>query len=81
MNKLKINYILDILLGISFIIVAITSIILFFRLAPKYVVVEIHNLSGIIFIVLSLIHIILHFNWFIRVTKNMFTKSKGECKK
>jgi len=81
MNKLKINYILDILLGISFIIVAITGMVLVFKLVPKHTLVQLHDISGIIFIILSIAHIVLHFNWFICVTKNMFTKNKDERKK
>ncbi|MEI8364654.1 MAG: DUF4405 domain-containing protein [archaeon] len=81
MNKTKINFLIDVLLGISFIVVAITSIILFFKLAPKYTILQLHNISGMIFILLSLIHIGLHFNWFLCVTKSFFTSNKQECKK
>jgi len=81
MNKIKINYFLDILLAISFIIVAITGIILFLKLVPKHTLVQLHDVSGIIFIILSLTHIVLHFNWFVCVTKSMFTNNKDKCEK
>ena len=80
MNKLKLNYFIDVLLIISFVIVAITSIILFFKLGSKHSLGGIHNISGMLFILLSLIHLGLHFNWFICITKSFFNKEK-ECKK
>lgn len=81
MSSIKLNYIVDILLAISFIIVAITGIFLVLKLFPKYTLIQLHNISGIAFIILSLVHIVLHFNWFVCVTKSFFTKNKQECKK
>jgi hypothetical protein len=81
MDKLKINYCLDVLLIIAFIVVAITSVILFFRILPKQVISELHTIAGIIFILLSLVHIGMHFNWFVCITKNIFSKETKDCKK
>jgi cytochrome b subunit of formate dehydrogenase len=95
MDKVKINYFIDVLLALSFVIVAITSLIIFFFLPSgvrqagyqtfwgitKRVWSQIHTISGLSMIALSLIHLILHFNWFVCITKTFFKKKSKECKK
>jgi len=88
MDKVKINYFIDILLVISFIVVAITSLILFFFLPSgvrqagyhtflgmtKHTWSEIHSISGFSMLALSLVHIILHFKWLTTMSKTTFKK-------
>ncbi|MEM4153001.1 MAG: DUF4405 domain-containing protein [Candidatus Pacearchaeota archaeon] len=89
MEKVKLNYIIDFLMAIFFIITAITSLVIFFFLPSgiphggnqmflgitKREWLSVHNNSGIIFIVLVIVHFILHWNWIISMTKNIFHKS------
>lgn len=93
MNKSKLNYIVDFLALISFVITAVSGVVLkvmpggvrqgglqeFFGI-QKTVWLEIHDWAGILMIILVLIHLILHWNWFVCVTKNMFQTDKCEIK-
>jgi len=88
MDKTKINYFIDVLLIISFIVVAITSIIIFFFLPSgvrqagyqtflgmtKHTWSNIHTIFGFAMIILSLVHLILHFKWLTVMSKTIFKK-------
>lgn len=90
-NKSKINYIVDILMLICFLVSAISGVFLLF--SPKgpragwYKVIEggrrgdlndLHIIFGILMIVFGLIHFILHWNWIVVVTKSFFKREKEE---
>ncbi|MDD5331425.1 MAG: DUF4405 domain-containing protein [Candidatus Nanoarchaeia archaeon] len=70
MDRTKLNYLIDIGLLISGIIVIVTGILKLeiFRLRLMNLNI-IHDWSGIIFAVFVLIHLVLHFKWLIAVTK------------
>ncbi len=79
MNK---NYIIDIASFFAFVVSAVSGFLLHF-MNPKNIIwfarhawYDIHLWSSIIFIILMLIHIILHFSWMWCMTKNIFA-----CKK
>ncbi|MEA3342655.1 MAG: DUF4405 domain-containing protein [archaeon] len=88
MNKAKMNYFVDILMGFSFLITAVTGLILFFFLPggvshgryqlfmeiTKGTWLTVHNWAGIVIIILVIIHFILHWNWMVDMTKNLFKK-------
>ncbi len=88
----RINYVVDFLMTISFIVTAITGLILFFFLPSgvkqgsyqtflgiiKGTWSVVHDWSGIIFIILTLLHFILHWNWVVSMTKNLFKKKIGK---
>jgi hypothetical protein len=80
MNRAKLNYFVDLGLFISFILVALTGIIKFplFGLRKVYFwnMHIIHDWSGIILTCLVLIHLILHWNWIVSMTKSFFRKRK-----
>ena len=90
MEKSKINYIIDALIAISFLVVAITGLVMFFFLPSgvqrggyqeflgiiKHVWIDIHNWSGIILIILVIVHLILHWNWIGHMTKNIWSKKE-----
>ena len=90
MEKSKINYIVDVLMAISFFVAAITGLVMFFFLPSgvqrggyqeflgiiKHIWVDIHNWAGIILIILVIIHLILHWNWVVFMTINICSKSK-----
>lgn len=91
MNKPIINYFIDIGLGISFVLVAATGIMKFpglvrtfrfvYNIIPAYYISRIHNLSGIIMTIFVLIHLILHLNWIVSMTKNIFNFKKTKKRK
>ncbi len=92
MNKTKINYWLDIILLISIIITSFTAIIIFFFLPSgvrqggyqevlgitKHTWSTLHNWAGLSFIILAIIHYILHLDWVVAMTKNLFKKKAPE---
>jgi hypothetical protein len=88
MNKPKINYIVDFVSFIVFLIVSVTGLVLFFFLPSgvrqgiyqefigirKYLWLNWHSIAGFIIIFLVLIHLILHRKWIVSMTKNFFRK-------
>ena len=92
MNKAKINYIVDMLMLLSFIVTAFTGIILFFFLPSgvrqgqyqtflgiiKATWITLHDWAGILMILLVLLHFVLHWKWIVYMTKSMFRK-KQKC--
>ncbi|MEM0465915.1 MAG: DUF4405 domain-containing protein [Candidatus Pacearchaeota archaeon] len=94
MEKAKINYIVDFLMAVLFIVTTITALIIFFFLPSgvkqggyqtflgviKRTWSNIHIWSGMIFIILVIIHFILHWNWVVCMTKNIFSKKNNEFK-
>ena len=92
MGKSKINYFVDLLMLISFIINAITGLIIFFFLPLgvrkggyqeflgiiKQNWVDVHNWSGFLLIIFVAIHLILHWNWFVRMTKSLIQRGNKD---
>lgn len=90
MHKPRINYIVDVLMAISFAITAITGLVIFFFLPSgvqrggyqeflgiaKIFWSQIHDYAGIILILAGIIHILLHWQWIIVMTREIFTKQK-----
>ena len=89
MEKAKINYLVDVLLAISFVIVAVTGIIklkivsnmlgvnyIFFR---ETGINFAHDMSGVAMTILVVIHLILHWNWIVCMTKSIFIKKEKKC--
>lgn len=90
LNRAKINFWIDIPMGISFIICAITSLAIFFYMPSgvtqgryqefigisKTVWSQWHVVSGMIMIVLAFVHLLLHLNWYICMSKSMMVKKK-----
>ena len=94
MNKPKINYIVDFLALVSFAVTALSGLAIKFFMPSgvkqgrlqeflgiqKSVWSEIHDWFGILLIIFVLIHLILHWNWIICMTKSMFRSDKCEIK-
>jgi len=90
MEKTKINYYIDVLMLISFIINAITGLIIFFFLPTgvkrgsyqeflgiiKQNWLDVHNWSGLLLLLIVVIHLILHWNWIVCMTKSFIQKKK-----
>jgi hypothetical protein len=82
METWKKNYIVDVLLALSFLAVTLTGILKFpglipalglsYRDLPMVFLSNLHDWSGIAMAVLVLIHLILHWNWIVTFTKKIF---------
>ncbi len=82
MKRPWINYIVDIGMLIAFILVAITGILKFPGLLKAlgigirgfkwFLISKIHDWSGMALAVLALVHLILHWNWLVAMTKSLF---------
>jgi len=85
MNQ-KINYLIDTLLVICLLAITITSLVLFFSFQSASPGIERtisffgtskkewlpwHSFFGLAMMILMFLHIILHFNWFKAMTKNL----------
>ena len=89
MEKNIIKYILDVGLGISFLIVTLTGIFKFsgfreflgislgYRDPPMPLISAFHDWSGIVMAILVLGHLILNWDWIVGITKGFFEKE--EC--
>lgn len=85
-TKLIINYIINVLLLLSFLGVAITGIIKFpgllkllgihYTELPIAEISWIHDRAGLSMAGLVLLHLILNWNWMVAVTKQLFGKNK-----
>lgn len=88
MDKTKINYLVDVIMALSFFAVAFTGLVLLFYLPggmqgggyreflgiTKHTWSSIHNISGVIMILLAMAHLVLHRKWMVSMTKNVFRK-------
>ena len=89
MEQTKINYLVNLVMGAAFVLVAVTGlmkfpgILRFFGIRsinlPIGRISQIHDWSGIVLAVFVLIHLVLHWKWIFCMTKGMFIK-KGEKK-
>ncbi len=75
MNRPKLNYFVDIGMAIAFAIVAVTGILKLPALGGKtrdYMLL--HDWAGVVLAAFVLLHLILHWNWIICMTKGFFNK-------
>ena len=83
MNKAKLNYFVDLLLAIAFLLVSVTGILKFpgwfgHLHLPWRILSKIHDWSGILMALLVLIHLILHWKWIVSMTKMIFRGKKND---
>ena len=84
MNKARLNYFIDIGLGISFLLVFITGIIKLPGLLqsldishltlPMKNITMLHDRAGIAMGILVIIHLILHWRWIVSMTRDIFRR-------
>lgn len=87
-NKQLFNYIVDVGLFFSFIIAGLTGILKFPRLLPALGIrysdlptrlfTVLHDWAGLIMVVLVIIHLVLHWNWIVVMTKRYFGRKKQQ---
>ncbi|SFM17407.1 DUF4405 domain-containing protein [Methanolobus profundi] len=93
MNRTKLNYSIDLVLIILFLIVAITGAVMYFMMPSgvprgryqEYIGITkatwtlIHNRSAFLMILFTGIHLALHKKWMCCVTKNVLRKEDTDC--
>lgn len=90
MDRSKVNYWIDFGMLLSFLVTAVTGIMLILFLPSgirqggyqmlwgviKSTWLKVHTLAGLIMIILCIVHIILHWTWIVVMTKRIFKKDK-----
>ena len=84
MDKVKWNYIIDVLILIAFIIVAITGLLKWpgvgaHKFLPMLKLTMLHDLSGLIATIFAFLHVALNWNFMICMTKKYLQKNKKKC--
>jgi len=83
MDENKVNYWIDVLLAISFLLVVVTGVLKFPGIMPKIfaltyqdpnfaIASRIHDWSGVAMAVLVFVHLVLHREWIRAMTKQIF---------
>jgi hypothetical protein len=92
MNRLKLLYIVDVLMGLAFLVLAGIGLMMFFFLpggVPRSGQQEvlgvlkrrwllIHAWAGLVFVVLIVIHLVLHWEWIVCTTKKYLFPKKSK---
>jgi len=86
-KKTYFNYFIDVLMVAAILIVAVTGVIKlpwlldFFSIdltkMPFEEISLVHDIAGLVITFLIILHIVLHFKWFIVITKNMWKKRQS----
>ncbi|MFH0798249.1 MAG: DUF4405 domain-containing protein [Candidatus Woesearchaeota archaeon] len=89
MDRIKLLYWNDVLMGISFILSGVTGVIKFpgllmklgisFQSIPIRTISDVHDWSGLAMVLMVFVHLALHWNWIVCTTKNMFRRKKAQC--
>jgi hypothetical protein len=90
MDKAKLNYIVDLGLIVSFLGVFITGIVKFPGLLqslgvdvknlPWREISKVHDWSGLVMGILVFVHLVIHWNWIVCMTKKYFSiKKEKKC--
>jgi hypothetical protein len=75
MNKTKLNYFIDLIFFIQFLLVGYSGIVMYFnRHDASQILRLIHDKIGILMLVFFVIHIALHWKWVVLTTKSLFSK-------
>jgi len=92
MKKQNVKYVVDLVTFLSFIVTAITGLVIFFFLPSgvrqgrlqEFLGIQkaswslVHDWAGIIMIIFALIHVIFYWKMFVCMTKNFFIPKKAE---
>ncbi|MFH1221904.1 MAG: DUF4405 domain-containing protein [Candidatus Micrarchaeota archaeon] len=82
MEKPRMNYWIDLGMAIAFVLYAATGIMKLPALAvmirglPFREISTIHDASGVALALFVLLHLLLHFDWLVAMTKSLFEKKK-----
>ena len=92
MEKVKVKFIVDVLMFLDFLVLAFSGFVLWkilkhdgfhFResfIFPRWQWITIHDWTALILVILILIHLLLNWIWIKCMVIGLFKKSKKECK-
>lgn len=90
MKRTDLNYIVDVALAVSFLLCFITGLIKFpailvyvlqvYGSLPLYKITWVHDYSGLAFGIFGVIHLVLHWDWLIAMTRRKLGTTKSEAK-
>ena len=88
MKRPTANYIIDMGMGVFFILAALTGILKFQAIPrflvryniylPTYAITAIHKWAGLLLAGSALAHLILHWKWLVRTTKSTFQSQSNQ---
>ena len=91
MKRNTINYLIDMGMALFFILAALTGVLKFQAIPrflvrynvylPTYAITAIHKWAGLLLAGSTLAHLILHWKWLVRTTKNLFENSTAKQSK
>lgn len=86
MKRNKINYWINLLMLLAFLVTSISGIIIWLRIEyfycqniiglTKFQLREIHLWGSLLLLILVSLHLLIHWDWMVRMTKNMIFKKK-----
>lgn len=93
MKKANINYIVDVLMTLSLLVVGVTGVIIFFFFESgirqggyltffgitKNIWSFYHEYLGLFMVFIMVVHFLLHWNWMICMTKKFVSKKSDKC--
>jgi hypothetical protein len=74
MNPITRNYIVDGIMAVSFVLCGGTGILRMYAYASW--MRQVHDISGIVLVLMVLLHLILHRAWIFSMTRNFFRKKE-----
>jgi len=92
-TRTVVNYVVDMLMLVTFLIVSITGVIKYLFLYPlmgqysrisfmgmsKYDMSVLHDVSGMLMLFFVALHLVLHARWIYCMTKSIFLKKEKTC--
>lgn len=77
MNKIKLNYLVDLVFFVQFALVGYSGLIMYFnRYSAGSLLRLIHDKVGILMLLFFVVHIALHWRWIVFTTKNLFSRQR-----
>ncbi len=90
MKRIDLNYLIDVAMAVSFLLCFITGLIKFpsvlvyvlqvYGSLPLYQITWVHDYSGLAFGILGVIHLVLHWDWLVAMTRRKLSTTKRETK-
>lgn len=77
MKKTKLNYFIDLLFFVQFILVGYSGLVMFFNHSAAGPILRlIHDKIGILMLVFFVVHVALHWKWIVLTKKNLFSNKR-----
>ena len=78
MNRASLNYLIDLVLAITFLLTALTGLVMKFGIQISFMsrktIFALHDQAGLVMILFALVHLVLHWKFFVTMSKNLLVK-------